>query len=259
MSEQLLRERLGGAAILALRPQVGHRLGTELLDQLAGALDDLARDRTVRALVLTGAGESHFSAGIDLAVLASCDPATIERWRLAQCRVVDALMHWPGATVAAINGVCDGAGTELALACDFRVAEQGAVIAMRDAGMGLVPLAGGTLLLERRVGPAWARRLLMAGETLDAAAACRIGLVEEVVAVGLSKIVALGLADKVARQGADAVRTLRRLLTPQPDEALLRQRDAARDAVASLLGGEEWVAGVTAAQAGTDPPWVEDD
>ena len=118
----------------------------------------------------------------------------------------DALAGVPQPTVAAIGGEAHSAGLELALACDIRVAARDATFAMPETGSGLVPRGGGTQRLPRAVGRAQALRLLLTGETIDAAEALRIGLVSEVAPSGEALDAARSVAEAIALRGPLATR-----------------------------------------------------
>ena len=108
----------------------------------------------------------------------------------------EALSAFRGVSIAAVNGYAMGGGLECALACDIRIAEEQAQMALPEAGVGLLPCAGGTQNLPWLVGEGWAKRMILCGERIDARTAERIGLVEEVVAKGQALDAALKLAEK---------------------------------------------------------------
>ena len=122
-----------------------------------------------------------------------------------------ALRQYRGVTVAAINGYALGGGLELALACDYMVAERGAAGAP-ETKVGIIPAAGGTKTLADKVGVSWAKRIILGGEVVAAEKALSIGLIEEIVDQGFAKIVAISLANKVANQAPGAVAAARRLI-----------------------------------------------
>ncbi|MES2115964.1 MAG: enoyl-CoA hydratase-related protein, partial [Pseudomonadota bacterium] len=112
----------------------------------------------------------------------------------------------------AINGYAMGGGLECALACDIRIAEAHAQMALPEASVGLLPCAGGTQNLARLVGEGWAKRMILCGERIDAAQAQAIGLVEEVVPSGEGLARAMALAAKVARQSPSSVAACKTLI-----------------------------------------------
>ena len=138
----------------------------------------------VYALVLTGQGEKFFSAGADLNLFASGDKSIAIDMAQVFGEAFETLSAFRGVSIAAINGYAMGGGLEAALACDIRIAEQQARLALPEAKVGLLPCAGGTQNLTALVGEGWAKRIILSGEQLDANQALTIGLVEEVVEQG---------------------------------------------------------------------------
>jgi enoyl-CoA hydratase/carnithine racemase len=192
----------GPVATLLLDPPAG-RLGRRALEELAAAATTIAAatDR-VHALVVAAAG-ADFGVGWAPALLEE-PPADL----LARPPGVafDALAAVPQPTIAALRGRACSAGLELALACDVRVAEDGARFALADVAAGRLPLGGGTQRLPRAVGRAHALRLLLTAAEIDAAEALRIGLVSELVPDGTATDAALALARTIAARGPIATR-----------------------------------------------------
>lgn len=185
------------------------------LESLAG-LRDLVRklnaDPTVRALVLTGNSPKFFSAGADLKVFAEGGKLAGANMARAFGEAFETLAAFRGVSIAAINGYAMGGGLEVALACDIRIAETHAQMALPEGAVGLLPCAGGTQWLAHAVGESWAKRMILCGERIDAATALRIGLVEEVVETGKSVEAALALAQKVQNQSPGSVEACKRLV-----------------------------------------------
>ena len=165
----------------------------ETAARLAGATGE------VRAVVLAAAGDD-FCLGWDEQALAEADAAG------GLGAGFDALAAVPQPVVAAIEGRAYSAGLELALACDIRLAGDGASFAMPETGLGLVPLGGGSQRLPRAVGRAHALRLLLTGEEIDAQEARRIGLLSRVVGRGGARDAALEVALVIASRGPVATR-----------------------------------------------------
>ncbi|CAM8672639.1 enoyl-CoA hydratase/isomerase family protein [Sphingobium sp.] len=166
------------------RPGGHNAIGTDLLGELAAALEATKADARIRALILTGAG-SMFSAGGNLQALVdslSSRDVAVERASLeAAVATVDLLRTMPIPTLAAVNGPAAGGGFALALACDLRIASPCAKFAYAYGAIGLAGDLGINWLLVRTLGQARARTVAFGG-TLDAQAACAIGLVDSVVA-----------------------------------------------------------------------------
>lgn len=164
-----------GVATLTLRnPAKRNALTAEMWREVPAALARLARDRAVRALVLTGHGDA-FSAGADIATFRHAPPPH----DLATA-AEEALAGFPKPTLALVRGPCVGGGCQLAVACDLRFAAEDAVFGIPAAKLGVVYPPSPTQRLVRLVGPATAKYLLFSGELVDAARALRAGLVDEV-------------------------------------------------------------------------------
>ncbi|MFH0901878.1 MAG: enoyl-CoA hydratase-related protein [Pseudomonadota bacterium] len=163
------------------RPEALNALSRPVLELLALIAEQLANSCETRLVVVTGAGERVFCAGADLKERSTMSEQDAFAWvSLAQ----DTFARWarlPIPTVAALNGSALGGGLELALACDFRVAVEGAELGLPEARLGIVPGAGGTQRLPRLVGVARAKEMILLGQRISAARALEIGLVSRVV------------------------------------------------------------------------------
>ena len=242
-------EKHGHTAVVTLANPPAHTWTADSLVGLARLVRDLDADRDIVALVITGAGEKFFSAGADLKLFADGDAGVASTMARRFGEAFETLSAFRGVSIAAINGYAMGGGLECALACDLRVAEEHAVMALPEASVGLLPCAGGTQWLAWTAGEAWAKRMILLGERVDAATALRIGLVDEVVARGGALARALAMAEQVARQSPGAVRACKQLIhgarSASPQQALVREREAfvglfetqdQREGVAAFLG-----------------------
>lgn len=176
-------EREGRIAILTIsRPQVLNALSSRVEQELLEALSEIADDESVRAVVLTGAGERAFVAGADineLNALASASEAESKSQRLHAILAKMESLRQP--VIAALNGFTLGGGCELAMACDIRLAADTARLGQPEINLGLIPGAGGTQRLPRLVGRGMAMLLNLTGDHISATEAYRIGLVDKVV------------------------------------------------------------------------------
>ena len=181
-SGELLYEVAGPVATITLnRPAALNALTVELKVALRAAIHEAGRDRSVRAIVLTGAGRA-FCAGQDLRERLEPDAARLEvELRERYNPLVLEIRRLAKPIVAALNGVAAGAGASLALACDLRVAASDATLVLAFGRLGLVPDTGMSWLLPRLVGPAKALELALLGEPLAADEAARLGLISRVV------------------------------------------------------------------------------
>lgn len=221
----------GVATVTLDRPDALNALTIPMKVELLAALKVLARDRTVRAVVLTGAGRA-FCAGQDLKErLEPNAPPLTEELRQRYNPIIRAMREMDQPIVGAINGVAAGAGASLAFACDLRVAAETASFALAFGRIGLVPDSGATWFLPRLVGPAKAAELALLTEPLSATDAERFGLVARVVpaasVVDEARAMALRLASLAPRALALTKHALDRtwsrdLATALDDEAYLQ-------------------------------------
>jgi enoyl-CoA hydratase/carnithine racemase len=205
-------EIVGHTAVLTLANPPANTWTCASLAALTRLVAELNANREVYSLVITGQGEKFFSAGADLKVFADGDKVLAREMARRFGEAMEALSQFRGVSIAALNGYAMGGGLECALACDIRIAEEQAQLALPEAAVGLLPCAGGTQNLPWLVGEGWAKRMILCGERVDAATALRIGLVEEVVAKGAAKAAALALAAKVERQSPSSVAACKRLI-----------------------------------------------
>lgn len=248
MSLQVLRE--GDRLRLRLnRPEARNALSNATLHALLAALEEAARDAQLRCVVLEGEGGAAFCAGIDLAERRTLEVDAMGRQSRLVLDVVRALAFSPLPIIAAIDGWCLGAGLEVALACDLRIASDASRFGFPEMVLGTYPGAGGAVLLPRVVGPARATGLLMSTRRLDAAEALQMGLVHAVAPrAGLAAAVDAAVADlqKTSRAAVRAVKeSMRRsVLLPldeafEMDQGLRRPLDANpehREALQRALG-----------------------
>ncbi|WP_335920668.1 enoyl-CoA hydratase [Shewanella algae] len=202
----------GHTAVLTINNPPANTWTAESLNELRLKVEELNNDPDIYALVLTGEGEKFFSAGADLKLFADGDKGNAAT--MARCfgEAFETLSAFRGVSIAAINGYAMGGGLEVALACDIRIAEEQAQLALPEATVGLLPCAGGTQNLTALVGEGWAKRMILCGERIDAAKAREIGLVEEVVGKGEALSAAIALATKAAKQSPSSVTVCKQLI-----------------------------------------------
>jgi 2-(1,2-epoxy-1,2-dihydrophenyl)acetyl-CoA isomerase len=212
------------ATITLDRPDALNALTLTMKRELLSALRSVARDRSVRSVVLTGAGRA-FCAGQDLRerLESGAAPLAIEL-RERYNPIIRAMRAMDKPIVGAINGVAAGAGASLAFACDIRIAAEGASFLLAFGRIGLVPDSGATWLLPRLVGPAKAAELALLGDPFTAADAERFGLVARVVPANDLASIARDVAARLAALAPQALaltkRALQRSWSIDLDEAL---------------------------------------
>jgi len=179
---RLERPRDGVALLTLDNPDQRNAMSDEMTSSWAAAIDELAADRSVRAVVVTGEGTAFCSGG-NTSWIASEPDATVDHLRtrmIAFYRAWLAIRRLEVPTIAAINGAAIGAGLCLALACDIRYAATGAKLGAPFVKLGMHPGMAATYLLPNVVGEAHARELLLTGRVVDAEEALRLGLVSRV-------------------------------------------------------------------------------
>jgi enoyl-CoA hydratase/carnithine racemase len=167
----------------------------------------------------------------------------------------ETLADYRGVSIAAINGYAMGGGLEVALACDIRIAERHAALALPEAKVGLLPCAGGTQRLTQLVGEGWAKRIILCGERISAEKALSLGLVEEVVDSGASLSAALELAKRASEQSPTSIAACKRLIHVARDITISAGLEAERDEFVALFSTEDQREGVTAFLEKRSPEW----
>ncbi len=198
MGEARVRiERRGRIAVLYLDKPPVNALYTDLFEAITGALDDLEKDEGVAAVVVTG-GERIFSAGLDLKAVAAARPEELLTMMEAGYAFFQRVEGYPKPTVAAVRGACLGGGLGLAIACDMRVAGEGALFGLPEARIGFPFLWGVTHLYLRTLPRGPALDLMLTGRNIDAEEARSIQLVKAVVPDDEALQAACTLAETVA-------------------------------------------------------------
>jgi len=237
-------------AVVALnRPEALNALDLALGEDLGDALKDLRGRPDVRAILLTGAGRA-FCAGGDIKQMLPGEgrkPADFfEKPLRAFHEVILAIRGMPKPVVAAVNGFASGAGCNLALACDYRIAGEGARFNQAFVRIGLVPDCGGTFLLPRIVGWARAAELILTGRMVEAREALAMGLVHEVVADDQLRPVAMKVAGRLAAGPTLAYARAKYLLDRSANAGLEDQLEAERMSQVALGPSADFLEGLRA-------------
>lgn len=194
-----------------------------MLPELAAYVAALEKDVDVRAVVLTGAGGTTFSEGIEWEEWAALSPKDAQSAIQRGFEALWALEHLTKPTLAAIEGACRGAGAEVALACDLRIAAESAVFAFPEVDRAWMPSHGGIARLPRMVGRAKALELFLTGADVPAHDAANLRFVEQVVPRGRSLEAAMTVAGVFASKPRSAVHAIKRALT-EAEEKPYRNR-----------------------------------
>jgi len=245
----VIRERVDLVEIVTLnRPEAANSLNPPLMAELGTALGEILDDDGVRAVVVTGAGERVFCAGMDLAALDDWNDEQAEPPDAAGAGILADFLEGQYAKplVAAVNGAAVGGGLEMVLACDLVVAAEHARFGLPEVKRGLYPAGGGTLLANR-IPQALALEMGLTGRLVGAEQAARAGLVNQVVPGAALTAAATGLAAEVAANGPLAVQLTKRLMrravdhgseagraAPEENRAIFTSDDAREGAAAFL-------------------------
>lgn len=248
-------ERRGAVALITIDNPPANTWHEASLAALERHIETLNADTGNQALVIVGAGEKFFSAGADLKrFIDGGKPAALEMaTRFGQA--FETLGAYRGVSIAAINGYAMGGGLECALACDIRIAERQAQLALPEAKVGLLPCAGGTQHLPWLVGEGWAKRMILCGERIDAARALAIGLVEEVVDTGAALDTALELAERSTRQSPEALTRCKRLIMNARQQDLPSGYRMERELFLELFDTDSPTEGIGAFLDKREPRW----
>jgi len=211
----------GVARLTITRPEVLNAMNMAVRDELWLALEALRDDPDVRVAVFRGAGERAFSAGADISEFGTA-PSYVESRRARADRDLWGLMlSIMKPMVASVHGYAYGAGCELSLLCDIRIAADDAHFALPEVTLGYIPSAGGTQTLPRAIAPGVAREMILSGQPVDARRALAVGLVNRVVPRARLDDEAMAVAQNLAKQPAEAVRAAK--------EAMVRGADLPLD------------------------------
>jgi enoyl-CoA hydratase/carnithine racemase len=248
----------GHTALITIDNPPANTWTPEDLRALERLVGELNADRSIFAAVLTGAGEKFFSAGADLKKFAD-DKVYARHFIACFGSAFEALMNSRFVTIAAINGYAMGGGLECCLACDMRIAESHAQMALPEPAVGLLPAGCGTQNLPGLVGEGWAKRMILTNERVDAATALRIGLVEEVVEKGQGLPKAIAMAARVATLSPRSVEYCKGLIH-NARNAIPRRAGLAleRERFMDLFDHSDQLEGVTAFLEKRAPAWKND-
>lgn len=234
----------------ARRNSISRAMLARFRELLAGV-----KERGLRAVVLTGQGDKAFCAGADLKERATMSEPEVRAFLTGLRETLRTLETSDTVFIAAVNGAALGGGTELALACDLRVAAPQAELGLTEVKLGIIPGGGGTQRLPRLIGPGRAKRLILSGKRVGAAEALSLGLCEQVSAEGQVVAEALALAKEIAANAPVAVAAAKHaidegLALPLADALVLEHRHYEK-----TLGTEDRLEGLAAFKEKRAPVW----
>jgi enoyl-CoA hydratase len=208
----LIAESLGPVRLLKInRPKALNAINIELISELHDELQAVETSQTLRAVVITGAGERAFAAGADITELTSLSPADAVQYSRHGQAMMQSMAALSVPVIAAVNGFALGGGLELALACDFIYAAQSATFGLVESNLGLLPGYGGVGRLSRRIGESAAKEALMTAKRYSADEALRMGLVNRVLPDAELLDTTIEVAQTIAKKSAGSMRLLKSL------------------------------------------------
>jgi enoyl-CoA hydratase/carnithine racemase len=230
----------GLARVTLNRPEVLNAINLQMRDELWEAVHAAEADPEVRVVIFRGAGERAFSAGADISEFGTA-PSVVEARRARRERDLwGYMLGMETVTIAAIHGYALGAGIELPMCCDIRIASEDARLGLPEVGLGYIPSAGGTQTLPRHVPPGVAMQMVLTGDPIDASTALRHGLLQRVVPRERLYAEAEAIAGRILAMPGDAVRLAKRAIIegvemPLPDAIAFEANLAGR--ALALKGG----------------------
>ena len=229
-----------GVGVLTFnRPKVLNALDAKTIAELGEVVARAESDRSVKALILTGAGEKAFVAGADIAAMSAMSTLDARRFAETAHAILARMEALPIVTIAAVNGFALGGGCEIAMACDLVYAAEKARFGQPEVNLGIIPGFGGTQRLTRRVGMPRALEMILTGDMYDAARAKELGLVLEVLPAAELLPFAKAQAKKIGAKGPVAVAAAKRAVREGADADLRTANELERQAFAALFGTED--------------------
>jgi enoyl-CoA hydratase/carnithine racemase len=258
MAESLLMHKVdGGVATLTLnRPDQFNSLSEELLAELQQALEEVAKEQSVRAVVIAGAGKA-FCAGHDLKQMRANHSKEYMQKLFRQCgRVMTTILSIPQPVIARVHGIATAAGCQLVASCDLAVASDNARFAVSGINVGLF-CSTPAVALSRNMGRKQAMEMLLTGDFIDAAEAQRRGLVNRVVPLDQLDAEVGRLTDSICGKSAVAIRQGKALFYKQLEAGIEAAYQAASETMACNMMSEDACEGIDAFMAKRKPEWKD--
>lgn len=207
----------GSIAVMRIsRPECMNALNRDVINEMAGILDEIERNENVRAMIITG--DKNFAAGADIDAMVDFTPN--EAIDFAFSPVYNRIENLRFPTIAAVTGYALGGGLELALCCDFRLGSVDAVIGLPEINLGIMPGGGGTVRLTRIAGEARAKEMIYLGRNMNAEDAKSCGIFMDVVPGDQLEKKAVELAEKLCRKPQNALAAAKRMIQRSYDSSM---------------------------------------
>ncbi len=237
-------EKKEDLAVITLNNPPMNVLCTDLLNELKKTLTELEDEEDLRAVVITGKGRA-FVAGADIDEMKGMNREEAEGYCELGQEVLNMIDYLQTPVIAAINGFALGGGTEVALACDIRIASTDAKFGQPEVNLGVIPGFGGTQRLSRAIGPGKAKELIYTGKIIDAETAGDIGLVQEVVDGDVMDR-SVELAEEITKKGPLAVKNAKKAINKGRDTTLLEGLEKEKKGFSDLFSTRDQKEGMEA-------------
>ena len=212
MFQNIKLEKEGGLATITLnRPEKLNLLNREMIKEIGEAVEELGKDEGIRVVVIMGAGDRAFTAGIDVNEMKDLNPSSAREFIRQLHYTIKSVRDLDKVVIAAINGFCFGAGCELAMACDLRIASENVEIGLPEIKLG-IPSVIEAALMPFLIGMGRAKELIFFGDPIGADEAERIGLVNKVVPADKLNDAVKEVSDKILSYSPTAVKMQKRII-----------------------------------------------
>jgi enoyl-CoA hydratase/carnithine racemase len=246
ITPKLQVESLSHTAVITIHNPPANTWDLESLRALPKILDEISARQDIWSILITGHGEKFFSAGADLKLFKDGSVTMARDMARAFGDAFEALTKFRGLSVAAINGYAMGGGLECAMACDLRIAEEHAELALPEATVGLAPCAGGTQNLAWLVGESRAKKMILLGERVKAPAALQMGLIDDICPKGQAKARALEWIAQSEKQSPQSVRVCKELIQQARFQPMFQALPSERERFVDLFSTRDQKEGVQA-------------
>jgi enoyl-CoA hydratase/3-hydroxyacyl-CoA dehydrogenase len=245
--ETILTEKKDGILWISLnRPHRMNACNMDLIDEMTTIIEEAETDRDIRCIILKAEGDRAFSVGADLTMFAGLDPETAISTSKRGQRLMDKIESSSKPIIAAIHGFCLGGGLEMAMACDFRIADESAQLGNPEINLGIIPGWGGTQRLSKFVGLAKAKEMVFFGDRIDAQEALNIGLVHKVVPFGALYAEADAMAKRLVAGPPVALKVAKKVMNFGTQLALEEGLKMEAESFGVLAETEDIVEGISA-------------
>ena len=254
--QYIIYEKSDGVATITLnRPDALNAWSTELAQEFLQAMHDARNDETVKAVIVTGAGEKAFSAGADIKAMRGMTALKARDLSNMGYKICNTIERIDKPVIAALNGYALGGGMEVSMACDFRIASDKARMGQTEVNIGLIPGWGGTQRLTRLVGKARAKELVYTGKMINADTAHQWGLVNMVVPAAELMIAVRQFAQELASKAPVAIKVAKALIEKGAEIDLESALVLEREGFGVVASSEDLQEGVSAFTEKRKPAW----